>query len=142
MIFRDNTALNAIRLYCRKKNGVFAGYISSYDGEWGNWGEDVYCDDTKSGFMFYAAFKIENYQGRVLDDTSANEFKSQCWNGTTISYRDLRANNGGSKGEWKNEDACNEGSAICGIKSKFESPREKGRDDTAMNGAFFKCCSL
>ncbi|CAF3233701.1 unnamed protein product, partial [Rotaria sp. Silwood2] len=141
-LFRDNTALNAIRLYCRKKNGVFAGYISSYDGVWGNWGEVVYCDDTNSGFLFNAVFKIKDYQGGIVDDTSANDFKSQCWNGTTVSYMDLHAKNGGSQGEWKNGDSCNEGSAICGISSKFESPQGNNHDDTAMNGAFFKCCSL
>ncbi|CAF4243605.1 unnamed protein product, partial [Adineta steineri] len=37
---------------------------------------------------------------------------------------------------------CAQGSAICGINTKFEVSNDPSNDNTAMNGAFFACCSL
>ncbi|CAM2705819.1 unnamed protein product [Rotaria socialis] len=139
---RDDTALNAIRLHCRKHDGTITGNISSFEGYWGSWSNSAYCGDVNGVYMFYAAFKIEDYRGPSIDDTSANDFRSQCWNGTVVSNNALHASNGNMFGTWKRSDACNKGSAICGISSKFDKPQGEGYDDTAMNGAFFKCCSL
>ncbi|CAF1098596.1 unnamed protein product [Adineta steineri] len=134
----DDTALNAVRLICRGKSGTGSYAISSYDGLWGDWGDAVYCNTTNNSFMYYAIFKIEaqQYGG---DDTSANDFRSRCWNGTTSSGEYLQATNGQVWGSWKNGTDCAQGSAICGINTKFEGSNS---DNTAMNGAFFKCCLL
>ncbi|CAF3358010.1 unnamed protein product, partial [Rotaria sp. Silwood2] len=139
----DDTALNAIRLYCRKTDGTGIKSISSYDGEWGDWSNSVYCSDPSTPFMFSAAFKIEDDQGTDDDDTTANGFKTRCWNGKAGSYSNVyvEGRSSGPWGKWKDEAACPEGSAICGISSKYEKSQDSG-DDTAMNGAFFKCCSL
>ncbi|CAF1535982.1 unnamed protein product [Adineta steineri] len=135
---RDDTALNAVRLFCQEKNGTDSYAISSYDGRWGDWGDVVYCNTTNNSFMYYAVFKIEDYQYGG-DDTSANDFKSRCWNGTTSSGEYLQATNGQVWGSWKNGTDCAQGSAICGINTKFEGSNS---DNAAMNGAFFACCSL
>ena len=92
--------------------------------------------------MFHAAFKIEDRQ-YVGDDTSANDFRSQCWdsNASGMSSGYLQASNGAQWGNWRNGANCAEKSAICGISCKFEKSQGLG-DDTAMNGAFFLCCPL
>ncbi|CAF1098455.1 unnamed protein product [Adineta steineri] len=137
----DDTALNAVRLFCRGKYGTASYAISSYDGWWGDWGDVVYCNTTNNSFMYYAVFKIEDYQYSG-DDTSANDFKSRCWNGTTSSGGYLQATNGQIWGNWMNGTGCAQRSAICGINTKFEVSNDPSNDNTAMNGAFFACCSL
>ncbi|CAF3414537.1 unnamed protein product, partial [Rotaria sp. Silwood2] len=139
----DDTALNAIRLYCRKKDGTGVESISSYDGVWGNWTGVANCSAPSAPFMFSGSFKIEDDQGISGDDTSANGFRSRCWNGKPGNFSNVYVEGKGSGtwGFWKTEAACSEGSAICGISSKFQDSQGSS-DDTAMNGAFFKCCSL
>ncbi|CAF1653824.1 unnamed protein product [Rotaria magnacalcarata] len=138
----DDTALNAISLYCRKHDGTITGSISSFEGLWGYWSNSAYCGNETGVYMFSAAFKIEDFRGPSYDHTSANDFRSQCWNGTVVTRDDLHATNGQIWGSWKRPDTCNKGSAICGISSKFLNYSIIAQDDIAMSGAFFKCCSL
>lgn len=121
---------------------MYTGDATSYVGIWGGWGNNVYCGGGNDQFMYRATFKIEEPQG-TGDDTSANDFKSLCWNGNTGSNTELVANNGGEWGTWRASASCPVGSAICAISSKFEPSQGGGlNDDTAMNGAYFKCCTL
>ena len=51
------------------------------------------------------------------------------------------------RGKWKGTKSCPKGFAICGIRVRIEDRRGNGwnqgyNDDTALNGAEFKCCSL
>ncbi|CAF1366229.1 unnamed protein product [Adineta ricciae] len=137
----DDSALNAVRLFCRGKNVADSYTISSYDGLWGDWGDSVSCNTTNNDFIYYAMFRIELALG-INDYSSANDFRSRCWNGTTNSSGYLQAANGGQWGFWLLGAACKSGSAICGINTRFEAYQGPTADDTAMNGAFFGCCSL
>ena len=135
----DDTALNAVRLYCRTKDNANTGSVSSYDGLWGSWSGGVFCD-TPSRFMVSAAFKIEG--GSASDFTGANSFKSQCQDINTLTNANgyLEDNNGGPWGTWAGEDTCPSGTAICGISSFFYKPSGLFTDDLAMTGAVFVCC--
>ena len=50
------------------------------------------------------------------------------------------------RGKWKGVKSCTKGMAICGIRVRVDKYRGHGLltgyDDTALNGAEFKCCSL
>ena len=51
------------------------------------------------------------------------------------------------RGKWKGPKSCSIGFAICGIRVRIEDKRGNSwnhgvNDDTALNGAEFKCCSL
>ncbi|CAF4192035.1 unnamed protein product, partial [Rotaria sordida] len=135
----DDTALNAIRLYCKKKDGTVTGSISSYDGLWGDWSPNVYCLENNQ-FMASAVLKIELVI--IFEDaTGVNDFKSRCRD-TATGYTGnglLQANNGGSWGDWTSEETCPKGTAICAISSKFD---HDGGDDEGMTQASFICCSL
>ncbi|CAF1120143.1 unnamed protein product, partial [Rotaria sordida] len=135
----DDTALNAIRLYCKKKDGTVTGSISSYDGLWGDWSPNVYCLENNQ-FMASAVLKIELVT--IFEDaTGVNDFKSRCRD-TATGYTGnglLQANNGGSWGDWTSEETCPKGTAICAISSKFD---HDGGDDEGMTQASFICCSL
>ncbi len=139
----DDTALNAIRLYCKTRNGVNTGSVSSYDGLWGDWGGTVYCD-TNSQFMVSARFKIE--QGCFGDCTSANALQSKCrdFNSGIDGSGYLGANNDGQWGSWRSEDTCPAGTAICGISTRSTPLMQSAlnNDNLAMNGAYFICCAI
>ena len=139
----DDTALNAIRLYCKTKTGTFTTTISSYDGIWGNWGDTAYCPGNNQ-FMVSACFKIENPSAN--DGTLANAMKSKCYdyNSGVVGTEYIQADNDGPWGSFRSEETCPSGTAICGISSRFTPPRQSGlnRDDVAMNGAEFICCAI
>ena len=48
------------------------------------------------------------------------------------------------RGKWKGAKYCTKGMVICGIRVRMDKKRGGGiaDDDTALNGAEFKCCTL
>lgn len=129
----DDTALNSLELICSNSDRNQLTRIQSYEGVWGSWGSDRYCNG-KGNYLRGVQFLIEREQGKG-DDTAANDSRFTCTNGDVI-----QGSNGGTWGNWRSEAQCPPSSAICGLQIKFESEQGKG-DDTAMNGARFKCCS-
>ncbi|XP_052068554.1 vitelline membrane outer layer protein 1 homolog [Mytilus californianus] len=134
----DDTALNAIRLKCRKGNNSpnTGGTIWAHEGRWGQWSRTMNCPSGKRFVGF--RLQVEARQGKG-DDTAANYFRFRC----------RRFNGGathriGTKGLWGKFGAwsqtCPRGSAVCGLKVKIERPQGKG-DDTALNNAKFYCCT-
>ena len=123
----DDTALNSIRLICSD-----ASFISSSNGYWGNWGENVYCENnTKlSGF----AMKSQEIQVGEKDDTAANAIKFYC------SDKELFNKNEAQWGRWGKLILCPNNTGICGLKTQVEMAQDKG-DDTALNNVIFYCCS-
>jgi hypothetical protein len=128
----DDTALNAVELYCKSKTGYWTERLNTWDGAWGDWGEWVTCP---TGYVNGAALKIEPGQG-AGDDTSANGARFTCTNGSTIS-----ASNDGAWGSYVSSDTCPSGEAVCGAQTIVEPPISAG-DDTALNGLLLHCCRL
>jgi hypothetical protein len=128
----DDTALNAIELYCRNSAGIWTERLNTWDGAWGDWGSWVTCP---SGYINGASLKIESGQG-AGDDTSANGARFTCTNGSSIS-----ANNDGAWGSYLASDTCPAGAAVCGAQTIVEPPISSG-DDTALNGIELHCCTL
>ena len=64
----DNTALNAIRLYCGPQTVNTS--ISSTQGPWGRWGNVFTCN----GFFIGATFRSQKPQGDY-DDTGGNNLE-------------------------------------------------------------------
>ena len=78
---RDDTALNAVALYCYDRAGNMVERIEPHPGFWGNWGGQDHCPQGTYATAF--ALKVEPQQGRG-DDTGANSVKFNCSNGTVI----------------------------------------------------------
>ncbi|XP_052068553.1 vitelline membrane outer layer protein 1 homolog [Mytilus californianus] len=134
----DDTALNAIRLKCRKGNNSpsTGGTISAQEGRWGQWSETTDCPlgEQLVGFRL----QVEAKQGRG-DDTAANTVNFRC-----RSFNGGATNIIGTRGFWGKVGAwsqtCPLGSAICGLEVRIEPNQGRG-DDTALNDAKFYCCS-
>jgi hypothetical protein len=136
----DDTALNAIRLYCRVPNGGrFTNgsdtvVIEAHPGFWGTWVEGRNCSPNR--FMTTFNLRVERSLGGGLgsrDDTAANSVAFRCSSNQVIEAE------GGPWGDWGSEIAGPPRSAICGLAVKVE-PQQGGGDDTALNDVSFYWC--
>ncbi len=131
----DDTAMNAIALYCYNRTGSLVQRISPHPGYWGYWGEAVSC--SKNNFFTHFRLKGEGTLPPGGDDTSVNSVAFRCSNGAT-----LEGGNGGPFGNWWEwQFPPNNNSAICGVKARTESPQGNG-DDTALNSLEFSFCTI
>jgi len=124
----DDTALNAIRLYCRDKNDVTTGSITSSQQSWGTWQGKEEC---RSTFMKGFRLRVEPHGGHD-DDTAANSLDMMCENG------DVLAGGGDSWGSWSEWVECPDGQAIVGLQTKVEG-HQGHDDDTALNSVIMYC---
>lgn len=131
----DDTALNAIRLYCRFPNRSDTVVVEPHPGFWGTWVEGRNC--SPNNFMTTFNLKVEPFQGGGLgsgrDDTAANSVAFRCSSGEVIEAE------GGGWGNWGREIGGPARSAICGVAVKVE-PQQGSGDDTALNDVAFYWC--
>jgi len=135
----DDTALNAIALYCRDRYGNTVARIAPHDGFWGEWVEGAYCRPGK--FLTLFKTRVEPSQGGG-DDTAANSVAFWCSEPRTTdaggSYLEAHS---GYWGDWSNWTGRHFGNtAICGLMVKIEDKQGKG-DDTALNSVQFYWCN-
>jgi hypothetical protein len=140
----DDTALNAVALYCYDRAGNMVERIEPHPGFWGNWGQVANCPRGTYATQFQ--LKVEPFQG-TGDDTGANSLKFNCGGGFDTQ---IEASGGGPWGNWSRWLEVGPplgfqfGSqpriwAICGARARVESPIG-ARDDTALNDLEFFWC--
>ena len=129
---RDDTALNAVALYCRDRRGRNVGRISPHQGFWGSWREGASCQPGE--FFTHFQLKVEPSVGN-RDDTAANSVRFWCSNDERV---EATGGDWGSFGRWQGGFAS---AAICGVRAKVESKKGKG-DDTALNDLEFTWCKI
>ncbi|XP_072000782.1 vitelline membrane outer layer protein 1 homolog [Engystomops pustulosus] len=125
----DDTALNAIRLYCASPSTRDTQEtITSSESSWGDWTPVSWCP---SGHLMSFALQVEPKQGDG-DDTAANNIMMQCSDHTVLTGK------GGYWGTFSSwSGTCPSG--ICGIQTRVEGKQGRG-DDTALNDVKFGCC--
>ncbi|XP_064105698.1 vitelline membrane outer layer protein 1-like [Macrobrachium nipponense] len=133
----DETALNAIKLYCSTPEGHHEGYITSTIGDEGEWKGMKSCPN---GLMTGMRAQVLPYQGSLWDDVAVQNVETDCNYGeSTILAHD---GTGQSKpGEWGLMAKCNEGSAICGLEIRYEMPNVVV-DTTAVADISMFCCAI
>ena len=75
----DDTALNAVRLYCVTAAGEEAGQATSKMGEFGQWEDSLSCDGEQS-FITGIQFKSEKvcrYSESIINHKSSNDVRRQ-----------------------------------------------------------------
>jgi hypothetical protein len=126
----DDTALNAVALYCYDRAGRYVATVYSHTGYWGQWVTGRFC--AQGAFFTYFRLKREASQGSG-DDTSANSVGFWCSNGVGVE---------GAGGPWGTYGSWQGGftnAAVCGIAVRVESPQGSG-DDTALNNVQLTWC--
>ncbi|XP_075433795.1 vitelline membrane outer layer protein 1-like [Ascaphus truei] len=125
----DDTALNAIQLYCVNNKNNWEKTIQSTEGRWGSWTSPVRCPN---GNLVAFNLRVEPPQGDG-DETAANNIMFKCSDESILEGSGL---SWGTYGPWSL--SCEIG--ICGIQTRVESNQGDG-DDTALNDVKFTCCS-
>lgn len=133
----DDTALNAVALYCYDHAGNMVERIVPHPGFWGNWGEEAKCP--KGTYAMQFKLKVEPPQGRG-DDTGANSVAFTCHR-VPMAIIEIEASGGGGWGSWSSWVLGPQYSAICGVRAKVED-WQRGGDDTALNDLEFTWCQF
>lgn len=131
----DDTALNGVRLICAQDSDRSVFYtIESHTGYYGAWTPPQYCE---KGMLTSFQLRVEPHQGEgvILDDTAANNIRFRCSSEEELEGTGL---DWGEYGDWS--DACEEGSGVCGIKTRMELYQGRAVDDTALNDLELYCC--
>jgi hypothetical protein len=129
----DDTALNAVRLYCSDSNGMIIDVIQSNEGDWGNWTEPEFCNT--GNYLRGFRLRVEPPQGGGdNDDTAANDVEFVCDNGTSLRVS-MPLGRWGIFGDFA---YCLNGASIDGIRSNVE-PHVVDGDDTALNDIRLRC---
>ncbi|XP_002163773.3 1-phosphatidylinositol phosphodiesterase [Hydra vulgaris] len=127
----DDTALNAVELFCNNKQGQSYTAISSKQGPYGLWSPNVYCSSFSDPVVGYNLL-IEPAQGSG-DDTGANNLVLYCNGGTSLT-----ANVYTNYGAWQPVNRCPYGMAVVGLITRVED-NQGDNDDTALNGVRMFC---
>ncbi|XP_047736584.1 vitelline membrane outer layer protein 1 homolog [Hyalella azteca] len=143
----DETAINAVKLYCSTEQQVVSatgpegdwyGYVVSATGAEGDWYGMRVCPKT-----FITGFRAQvlEYQGPFTDDVAVQDFEAECNFGEDILPGIAAANEKGkfNVGEWSVWARCEAGSAVCGLQTRVEAP-QVADDDTAVTDVNLFCC--
>ncbi|XP_076044851.1 vitelline membrane outer layer protein 1-like [Oratosquilla oratoria] len=146
----DETAVNAIKLYCGDEAGGDFGYVTSSEGQMGFWNGMRNCSDS---FLMGMRGLVVEYQGLFEDDVAVDNVQMMCYNGTNgtdiltgVYDDDLEPDidddddNDDDDGTWSTWALCDPGSAICGIQTRYESPSLM--DDVAIADFTMFCCPM
>jgi len=133
---KDDTALNAVQLSCRPKNGGTSKIITSKEGPWGKWSKWRTCPQGQ--FLVGFDIRVEPKQGKK-DDTAANDLRFLCSKGKG-KLNTLVAGNGTRWGTWRRGTRCGKNQLITGFRTQIE-PKQGPKDDTALNGLKVLCTS-
>ncbi|XP_050717252.1 vitelline membrane outer layer protein 1-like [Eriocheir sinensis] len=134
----DETALNALMMYCVDlETGRATGHITSTAGEKGELQELLACP---TGFITGVRARVLESQGAFGDDVAVQNFQFECDSNSTIitgQEEDTKIPSGG----WGIWATCPDGSAVCGMQTRFDEP-DLYVDDAAISDAIFYCCAL
>ena len=142
--FRDDTALNGVKLGCSFEDKAgHGGVITSYESPWGQWTNEQSCGYRGGNFMFIRGFsmRVAKWMGPRGDDTAANNLIFICGHRGS-HYTEEKKGNGMHWGSYGvNSGICPSGSAVCGIQVRAEKPQWLLGDDTALNDLKLFCCN-
>lgn len=110
----DDTALNAIRLYCGDPFRPDTQVVSSTEGDFGSWGTIYTC---YPGVLTGFRLRVESYRGEG-DDTATNNVRFYC--SDLSDPNDYIEGDGMFYGDWSDTRNCYAGQAICGIQTQVE----------------------
>ncbi|KAG7166407.1 Vitelline membrane outer layer protein 1-like 4 [Homarus americanus] len=131
----DETALNAVKLYCATETEHDVDYVTSVVGIEGHWQGMRVCSD---GFLTGMRAEVLEPQGLLHDDVAVENVQVQCDyddNEILEGVENLPMFTPGIYSEWG---YCDAGSAICGLQVRYEAVSIG--DDSATTDLIMFCC--
>ncbi|XP_071537828.1 vitelline membrane outer layer protein 1-like [Panulirus ornatus] len=150
LLDRDETALNAVKLYCATPDLHQTGYVMSTEGREGRWQGMRVCS---SGFLTGMRAKVLTPQGIFRDDVAVQNLQVECDYSPEVltgvddhPHHHLEGDDAATAkkipdGDWSLWSQCSNGTAICGIQVRYDSPN-KPIDDAAVSDITMFCCAL
>ncbi|XP_063589397.1 vitelline membrane outer layer protein 1 homolog isoform X1 [Penaeus indicus] len=136
LIDTDETAINAVRLYCSTLDHILTGYVQSIEGQHGDWLGMRHCS---TGFATGMRANVLESQGIFGDDVAVENVELACDDGKEVITGVIEE----AKipyGEWSLWSRCSPGSAVCGIQTRFENSGLG--DDAGVTDVSMYCCSF
>ncbi|XP_050717253.1 vitelline membrane outer layer protein 1-like [Eriocheir sinensis] len=135
----DETALNALILYCADlETDRITGHITSTAGEKGELQGMKACP---TGFITGVRARVLEDQGAFGDDVAVQNFQFLCDNSTIITAIDEEEDSKIPLGVWGSWDTCYNGTAVCGLMTRFDELNLYA-DDGAISDVILHCCYL
>jgi len=108
----DDTAGNAIRLYCGDPLNPNTTTVMSSEGSWGKWGSTFSCGD--NGVIYGFQLRVEH--NGIDDETATNNIRMFC---TNVPDNFLEGD-GLAFGRWEAERRCSVSQGLCGIQTQVQ----------------------
>ncbi|XP_064105672.1 vitelline membrane outer layer protein 1 homolog [Macrobrachium nipponense] len=131
----DENAVNTVKLYCATTDGVMTNYVTSTVGKEGEWKGMNSCSD--GSLMTGMRAKVMPNLGLIGDDEAVQNVEMECEGGSTVLAMPEKQNST----NWSSWDSCGKGSAVCGIRVRYEAPSAID-DDVAIADMTMYCCSV
>lgn len=123
----DDTALNAIKLFCGDPNRPNEPTIMSTEGDFGQWGKVFTCyPGVLNGFQL----RVESERGPNGDNTATNNIRFFC---STRDPDDYIQGDGMAWGTWGISRHCYRDQGICGIMTQVQPYQGSGITLIAQN---------
>jgi len=132
----DDTASNAVRLYCGDPFNINTKYIQSSEGHKGIWGQIYTC--RPGGYIYGFQHRVEAAH-LVSDETATNNFRFFCTNDEPDTFLEGDGERWGIFRETSIR-KCARTEGICGLQTQVE-PSHLG-DNTSLNNIAAECCDL
>lgn len=114
-LWDDDTALNAIKLFCGDPYNPDSAEIKSSEGDFGSWGKVYTCyPGVLTGFQL----RVEKDLGSNGDNTATNNVRFSC--SSLSDPNDYIQGDGLAWGEWGTSLHCSSSQGICGITTQVE----------------------
>jgi hypothetical protein len=137
----DDVAVSAFDISCLDRTtGEFKGFAMANQYSAGGWFDPGVCAWPNKPIVG-GSVRLEEPQGGGEDDTSANGQKLLC-RGDSFNNA-IVLPTATFWGYWQSHVWCPTGQAVCGINTRIEGTGPVGsRDDTAVNGLKYECCTF
>jgi hypothetical protein len=131
----DDTAVNAIKLFCRALNQTSDNYyVISSRSTRGHWLDPQSCME---GYVTSFRARVRPKGGMFVDNTAVQDFQATCSGGQVL--RGVPVDKQFRSGQWSMDAKCPDKSAVCGLKTRIQNNL---LDAVALSDAVLYCCPL
>jgi len=132
-IFKDDTALNGVAIYCRSADGEITGQAQSGSGPFGSW---VGLSSCPHGLINGFRFRSEVDPGAV-DHVYGTNMDFHCDDGEHLNGAGIN-----TWGVWSSWKFCPATARVCGLQTKIQDSVGAFHDDAGLTNILVICCEI